>query len=135
MEIIIVISIFGLLVTLSLPTYNSIKDNIALKNDGNELVNTLRLAQGKSINSFDGARHGVYLNNSEYILYSGDWPTPLSQVKFAFKNGVEVLSGVGTAIAFDRLTGEAVAATIVIGTSDEAKRTIEINPAGRINLK
>lgn len=135
LEIIVVIGMFTLLIGLSLPSYNLIKDNIAFKNDGNELISNLKIAQLNSVNSMDDVRHGVYFENERYVIFSGEWPAPLSQKIVALKKGVRILSGAGTIVTFDRLTGEAAAAAIDIGTAADNKKTVEINQAGQISLK
>jgi hypothetical protein len=120
--------------TIALPAYSSIKDNIALKNDAYEIVNALRLAQNRSVTSKDLSEHGVYFDNDKYILFSGDWPGASHYSIYNLKWGVTVYTGVGDKIKFSRLTGVTTPDTIVIGTSASNQKTITINEAGKITL-
>jgi len=133
-EMLFVLAVISVLLFIGLPSYNSMRDDIALKNDSHEIVNALRVAQRRSVVSQGGVTHGVNFATSTYTLFDGDWSMPDKQVEYKLAGGIEILSGAGQTIVFNRLTGDTMSSTtIVLGTSGDFKN-INIKKTGNIDI-
>ena len=133
-ELMVVIGIIFLLFTIGLPSYNSIKENVALSNYSQEIVSALRSAQNRSIVSQNGTSHGVHFNSDSYVLFGGDWATPDYTTIYQLGGGLGVLEGEGREVIFDRLTGQTSGQTIIIGSAGGNPKTIQINETGKISI-
>lgn len=135
-EMLIVMATFGFILAMAILSYNNIRNNIVLNNNGFEIANTLREAQSRSIVSKNNQVHGVHFNSTSYILYDGHWPDTTSQTAYSFSQGINISNGSGTSVEFIRLTGEAIqAGEITIGTSSGHQKTIKIAASGRISIE
>ena len=133
-EVTVTISIFAVLTSMSMLSFNDIRNNISLKNDVNELANSLAYAQNQAINSFAGLKHGIYFQTDRYTIFSGDsYALAASKNEIYFRNGVKLFSPAGTEVIFNRLTGASHDQTIIIGTSPENQLAIKINSIGKIS--
>lgn len=128
-ELMTVIGISGLLAFLAFFSYGAFRKNVELTDMADQLMNTLRTAQNKSIVSQDGADHGVYIEANQYTLYQGDnWSAPGRIIIATYPtNGYPLTVSTGSAdIVFERLTGQAATQTVVqIGSSDPKSITIQ----------
>ena len=134
LELLTVIGIMSALFLTSWPLYHSINNSISLKSSSQEIVNALRLAQTRAINSQGNAVHGLHFNTDSYIVFSGPWATPIQSREHDLRHGLAITTGDGTTITFSRLSGDASDATIVISQSPTNKSTIAVNKAGKIAL-
>ncbi|MFH0820114.1 MAG: type II secretion system protein [bacterium] len=135
-EMLVVMAAFGFILAITVLSYNNIRNNIVLNNNGFEIANALREAQSRSIVSKNNQVHGVHFNSADYILYDGHWPDITSQTAYSFSQGINIYSGEGISVEFMRLTGGAVQAEeIVIGTTSGNQKTIRIAASGRISIE
>lgn len=74
-ELLVIVGILGILAALSLPVFIFFQKESDLNNSTEEIVNTLRLAQNKTLASEEASQWGVYFNTStspqQYILFKG----------------------------------------------------------------
>ncbi|OGY46173.1 MAG: hypothetical protein A3J62_03580 [Candidatus Buchananbacteria bacterium RIFCSPHIGHO2_02_FULL_38_8] len=134
LEVLVVMTIVFVLFGIGLPLYNSVRENIALKNYSYEIVNALRLAQNRAITSQDGTNHGVYFYNKDYVLFGNQWSSPTYTKPYHINNGIQITNGVGSEIIFNRLDGTTNDQLIVITASNGNQRTIKIESTGSISI-
>jgi prepilin-type N-terminal cleavage/methylation domain-containing protein len=133
-ELLLVVAIIFTLAAIAVPLYNNVRENIALNNYTQEIVNALRIAQNRSIVSQDGTVHGVSFAPNSYVAYGGDWATPTYTVNYTVNGGIQILTGAGDQVSFDRLTGLTSDETIVIGIPGGEQKTIAIDASGKISI-
>lgn len=136
LELIIIMGVFSVLVGIGIPSYQGMRRNITLKNAALELVDTLRTAQHRAVTSQDGTKHGVYVQDTEAILFGGDtYMTRTYEVHNPFPSGIQ-LDPVGSPpieVNFDHLTGATSATTITIGVAGTLK-VITITASGSVSV-
>ena len=120
----------GLLVMIAAPTYITMRKNLALNNQSLEILNALRVVQQRSMISYDNASHGIHFNNDEYVIFGSGTP-----VTIPLENGLEITTGAGSEITFDRLTGTAEYLEIKIGYPGDVEKTINITETGIVKLQ
>ena len=132
-ELIIVVGIIGLLMLVAVPTFNAMRDNVALKNSSQQIVSTLRLAQNRAITSQGGVQHSVQFTTNSFIIFGGTAGSPTYSTTYPLTGGIQILSG-GTTVTFARLTGTTAATTIQVGFSSTKKQDIKIDATGNITI-
>ena len=74
-EILVIVGIMVILVALAIPSYRFFQQESDLNNSAEEIINTLRLAQNKTLASEGASQYGVYLDAvstpDQYILFKG----------------------------------------------------------------
>lgn len=74
-ELLVIVGILGILTALSLPVFLFFQKESDLNNSTEEIINTLRLAQNKTLASEEASQWGVYFNTStpshQYTLFRG----------------------------------------------------------------
>lgn len=133
-EFLIVLGGLGLLLTMAALNYNFIRNNVALKNDSQEIVSVLRMAQNKAMIAEEGVVHGVHFTSNSYILYAGDWAAPLHQTEYSLKKGLMILQGSDSNVVFERLRGRASSTEIMVGSSPSNSRIIRVDDSGNIEI-
>ena len=117
-EILVVIGIVTILIGLAIPTYFLLQRESDLTNSTEELVNTLRLAQNKTLASEGASSYGIYFNLStsphQYVLFKGgSYDTRDGSFDEIHKlpNSLEISEvavGGGSEIVFERISGAAL---------------------------
>ncbi len=70
-EILVVISILGILVTVALPQFSKIKENQVLKNTVEDVTSALHTAQSQSLASVDSLEYGVHFQSDQIVIFKG----------------------------------------------------------------
>lgn len=149
-ELLTIIGILIILLFLTFPSFNFFRRESDLNNSAEEIINSLRLAQNKTLASELASQWGVYFETStqpnQYILFRGtsfvSRPTSSDEVH-QLPNSIEVseieLWG-GKEVLFEKVTGFA-SSTSQVGRisirlkTDPAKtKTIYIENSGLIGL-
>ncbi len=122
-ELLVIIAIMFVLAAIAIPTFLSFQKESDLNNSAEELVNTLRLAQSKTISSEGASQWGVYFATStephQYTLFKGvDYASRAtsSDEIHNLPKTVEIYEinftpGAVSSIVFERLTGKVFLAT------------------------
>ena len=134
LELVVVLGLIGLLGMIAMPTYNQMRNNVALTQYSNTLIDVLRTAQNQSMVSHGGVTHGVHLaaDGNSFVLFGNTWASPVGPVTFKLGNGVKIISPVNTDIVFNRLTGAVAANTVTIGFPSGQQKTITIAALGAV---
>ena len=70
-EILIVVSILGILVLIALPQFSKIKENQVLKNTLGDITSALHNAQSQSLASVNSSEYGVRFQADKIIIFTG----------------------------------------------------------------
>ena len=132
-ELLVVLSLVGVLAMLAAPTFLTMKKNVALRNESTIIVNALRTAQYRSIVSQDNYTHGVHFDTDRLTVYGNTWSNPVNPEVHLFSNGVVVTQGIGSDAVFSRLIGSSTPQVISIGYPGGTISTITISGAGAIS--
>lgn len=115
-EILVIIAITVILIGLAIPSYRFFQKESDLTNNTEEIINTLRLAQNKTLASEGASQYGVYFDQTtspnQYTLFKGaDYALRDSSFDeiHNLPKSVEIsevnLNGGGSEIIFDRISG------------------------------
>lgn len=143
MEILVVVSVIGILVLIALPQFSKMKENQVLKNTIGEVSSTLHNAQSQSLASVNSSEYGVRFQSNQIIIFTGKVfssgasdnkiinitsPSSISNVTL---NGVSASSG---DLYFERLSGvPSKTGTITISTPSTSK-IITISATGAVSV-
>lgn len=147
-EILIVIGIIGILMALAFPAYRFFQRESGLTNSSVEIVNTLRLAQNKTLASEGASQYGVYFDQTtaphQHILFKGgsygsrdasfDEIHKLSS--FVEISEINLAGGVSE-VVFNRVSGETLQSgniSLRLKTDPTKIKTIYIESSGRVDL-
>jgi len=142
-EILIVVSILGILVLIVLPQFSKIKENQVIKNTIGDITSALHNAQSQSLASVNSSEYGVHFQTDRVIIFTGKVfsseagdnkiidiisPTSISNVTLG-----GVSAGTGE-LYFERLSGiPSKTGTITISTSSVSK-IITISVTGAVSV-
>ena len=150
-ELLVAISVMLILFLLTLTTFIHIQKESDLNNSAEEIINTLKLAQSKTVASEDLSQWGVYFTTStdphQYVLFKGDSylnRTTSSDEINKLPKTVEIYEinlGGGSEVVFQRITGFAstteqsfdISLRLKSDTADA--RIIHIERSGQAGLK
>lgn len=148
LELILVLGIFLVLIGILSSAFNYFQRESALNNSAQEVINTLRLAQNKTLASERASQWGVYFDISsqpqQYILFKGESylnrDSAFDEI-FQLPNSVEIseinLEGGSFEVVFDRLVGttwQFGSLTLKLKNQPEETRSIGIQASGKITL-
>lgn len=148
-ELLVIIVIMVVLTAIAIPAFLSFQKELDLNNSAEELVNTLRLAQNKTISSEGASQWGVYFaitsTPHQYTLFKGsNYVSRDASFDVVHKLSISVeiyqidLTGGGQEVVFNRITGETnqPGRIYLRLKSDFSKtRTIAIESSGQIGLE
>jgi len=149
-EFLVIIAILVILTALAIPTYLHFREESDLNDSAEEIVNTLRVAQNKTLTSEGASQWGVYFTTSttphQYTLFQGSSygsrATSFDET-YRLPRSVEIYElslGGEEAIFFKRITGFASSAIQTNQVSIRLKadltktKTIKIENSGQVGL-
>lgn len=117
-ELLVIIGTMIILVTLAVPAFRAFQKESDLSNSAEQIINTLRLAQNKTLASEGASQWGVYFDTTtsphQYVLFKGvDYAAPTRDTNFdeihKLPKSVEIYEidlGGGNEVVFERVSGE-----------------------------
>lgn len=143
LELLLTLSVLGVLVAVALPQFSGMKENQVLKNTLGDIVSALHNAQSQSLASVDSSEYGVHFQSDRLLIFKGKIfsmgspdnktiniisPANISNVTLA---GVSSTEG---DFYFERLSGiPSKAGTITVSTSSRSK-IITISATGAVGI-
>lgn len=132
-ELILVISIIGIIAGTTIPIGSSFLARNYLHNKTNELMTSLRNAQINSLAGKQNGQWGVYVGNDQIVLFQGASFASRDQVfdqSFSIPASVSISSG---EIVFDinGLPNQSISFNLSTNTGDS--RTVSVNQLGAVN--
>lgn len=106
-EVLVVFAIISIISAMSILSWQSFSDSVALGNSAKMIETKIKLAKNYSLSALNDTSYGVYLKSDSVTIFPGIAyidGNPLNQV-FTLTDGVEIYDGVGNSILFSRLTG------------------------------
>ncbi len=135
-EVLLIMAIFGLIGGLSIPFYQSFQVTSQLDNTTEEIVQTIREAQIKSMSSEDLSDFGIHFGSQEYILFRGSTyaPADVYNETFEIATTMSVSTGGNNDIIFSSVDGiPNVEASILVSSNNGKNHNITINGLGVVN--
>jgi Tfp pilus assembly protein FimT len=142
-ELLIIITILGILILIVLPQFSKIRENQVLKAATNDIISSLYKARSETLASVNSSEYGVHFQSDQVIIFKGmifssgaidnetikiTAPVSISNVTF---NGV---SGTSGDVYFNRLYAvPSVTGTITVATPSISK-IITISATGSVSL-
>jgi Tfp pilus assembly protein FimT len=145
MEILIIISIIGIISAIVIPNSSDFRKKQALKNTTEDVVSLLNEARNSTLSSKNLNNYGVHFDVDKAILFSGtSFVDASSNKQIDFDSSVNIpedgginLEGGGNDIVFHRMTGETSEyGTIIIQqiNNPSHQNVISINSVGLIEV-
>ncbi|NVM20021.1 MAG: hypothetical protein HWN80_20135 [Candidatus Lokiarchaeota archaeon] len=151
-ELLVIVGILIILAAITIPNLRFFQKESDLNNAAEEIINTLRLAQNKTLASEEASQWGVYFTTStvphQYILFKGkdfDARATSSDKIHKLPKAVEIYElNLGdeatSSVVFERITGSVLATTtqsisLRLKIDPLKIRTIYIERIGQVRLE
>ncbi len=143
LELLLVIVIVTVVAALGVFSFTKLNSSQALEKSADLVVSTLNEARALTLSSKGDTQYGVYIEPSQIVLFSGNSYSssdPANRVNTLHSLvGIQNinLSGGGTSVIFERLTGgtnQAGTLEIFLRSSPGTYRTITITGTGIVEL-
>lgn len=147
-EILVIVGIMVILIALAIPSYRFFQQESDLVNNTEEIINTLRLAQNKTLASERASQYGVYFDQStspqQYTLFKGSnyasRDISFDEVRKLSKS-IEIseinFNGGGSEVIFDRISGTTSQhgyISIRLKDNPAKTKTVYIANSGKVEL-
>lgn len=143
LELLVVVAIMAMLATIVVTPFVQFRNSKVLDTAGENALSVLAKARGSTLSSKNSYQYGVHFESSQTALFRGATynPSDTNNEVMVLDNALEIssitLSGGGSDVIFDRLTGKTSQnGTVVIRVkSDTSKiRTITVNATGVVSV-
>jgi prepilin-type N-terminal cleavage/methylation domain-containing protein len=142
-ELLTVIAIASVLMAVALPMYAMMKNNVALNDEAQILLDAIRTAQNKALTAQDGYNQGIHFDNTtncqnKYMLFKDTYSVANTLSTHLLPNCLKIISWTAGQqnTLFTRLTGVPSGAnSIVIGFSVSQGKTVTIDTTGQISVQ
>ncbi len=147
-ELILVVTILGLIVVFSSVVFTNQQSQISLESSILEVNSAIRESQNKSISqsqdTFGDANYGVYFTSGSFTVFKGNSYSAGNTTNFTqnFGSGIRLatINLPSSQLIFDRISGRLttyseVQNSIVFSTFDNVTKTVTINPYGAITIQ
>ena len=149
-ELLVIIGTMIVLMALAAPAFRRFQKESELTNSAEEIINTLRLAQNKTLASEGASQWGVYFSTStspqQYVLFQGtdyDSRVVSSDEIHKLPKSIEIYEinfEDNSSIVFERISGKVSASikqsiSLRLKTDPSKTRTIYIENSGQVGLE
>lgn len=132
-ETLLVLSIFGFLVSGASITFNNLQHGIALRDVRAEVVQVLELAHNRAATGFGTTSQGVHFEDDKLVLFSGEIYTPGEGEDIIFSPFVSVHSE-DTDVIFSRIRAIPGSDNTVTISNSSGESTVSVSPEGIISV-
>lgn len=142
-ELVITVSLLLIVLVLSLLSIGTFRQSSDLETETQNILNTLRFAQSRTLASENATRYGVHFETGGFTLFTGASysPTSTSNDVNTLSLNLEIsswsLTGGGSDVVFDRVTGATSQdGTVTLRVKGDASRfrTIKADPSGEVGI-
>lgn len=136
MEVIIIMSIIGIIALISLPVYQKIQPNISLDSETREIASNLRYAQQLAVT--EQKNYGVVFNQAlnSYAIKNTETEEIIQNFNIQSQITIANISGFTNDTVIFNVTGAVSEnGTITIINSQNEQNTIEIKPSGYVKIQ
>ena len=146
-EILVVIAVITILVAVIVGVYSSFRSKIDLDTNSQMILNTLRLAQSKTLASEGASNYGVHFEQEKCVLFKGNVYNPVapdnrfydfsSRLEIPVASGIN-LNGGGNEVIFDRITGNTFQSgeiKLQLKSDNSQCRIIKTDLSGEVSIK
>ncbi|HPN89620.1 MAG TPA: GspH/FimT family protein [Candidatus Paceibacterota bacterium] len=136
MEVIIIMSIIGIIALISLPVYQKIQPNLSLDSETREIASNLRYAQQLAVT--EQKNYGVVFNQAlnSYTIKNTETEEIIKNFNIQSQISIDNISGFTNDTVIFNVTGAATEnGTITIINSQNEQNIIEIKPSGYVKIQ
>lgn len=136
-EILITLGIFAILGSITLNALSNVRTEHLLNAAVSETIDTIRLAQSKTLASESDSQYGIRFESDRVILFRGSsYAAGTTTETNVFSSRVRItevsLFGGGSDVVFQRLTGTTTAYGTIQMEAGSYKRTLTIDASGAV---
>ena len=146
-QLLIIIGILTILTVISAPAFRYFQKESDLNNNTEEIMNTLKLAQNKTLASEEASQYGVYFDiltpPCQYTLFRGSDYASRNSLFDKVSNLAQTVEiyqidlGGGSEVVFDRLTGatsQPGSASLRLISEPSRAKSIYVENSGKVGL-
>lgn len=134
-EVLIVLSILGILLSLIISTFSSVGGDEALDTTTISVMSVLNEAKSMSVSSKDASNYGVRVFSDKLVTFKNSYGTDNKEVLISNLVRISTSTGIGSDIVFNNVSGKTSASgSIMIADSDDSSKinTIRVYSTGVI---
>jgi prepilin-type N-terminal cleavage/methylation domain-containing protein len=136
-EVIVSITIIGILGTISVTSFGNFLKRDNLSSNAVALASALRDARTRTLASIKGLQYGVKIDADRFTVFPGPtFSTSTADAPFLFSNAVWAGNSL-TSVLFTRVTGNSSASgtiDIYLRTDPSVKKSVQIEGTGLVNI-
>lgn len=136
-EMIIAISIIGIMSAISVTTFSNFLKRDNLSSNASALANGIREARSRTLASIKGQQYGVKIDADRFTIFSGSsFSTSTADNSYLFAYGVQANTSIPVVI-FSRVTGTTAASGTIdlyLTSNPQTKKTVGLQGTGLVNL-
>jgi len=140
MELLVIVAVLGIILSIVLPQFSKIKENQVLKSATSDVLSSVNKARSQTLSSLSSSEYGVHFQSDQVIIFKGTVfsagagdneiiniipPAAISTI---------TLTGGGSDIYFNRLSGVPSASGSIIVSSTNFTKTITISATGATSV-
>ena len=139
-ELLIVISVLGIIFSIIIPQFSKIKENQLLKNGVEDIVSSINKARGQTLASINSSSYGVHFQSDKVIIFEGtvfsanDPDNEILDITSPVAISTITITGGGTYFYFNRLNGMPSATGTIVVSSTNFTKSISISATGIVSV-
>lgn len=71
MELLVIVTVIGILVLIVLPQFSKIRENQVLKSGVQDILSSINKARAQTLSSLDSSEYGIYFQIDKVIIFKG----------------------------------------------------------------
>lgn len=139
-EILLVITVLGIIFSIILPQFSKIRENQVIKSAVNDVLSSLNKAKTQTLASVNSSEYGVKFQNNQVLIFKGvvfnanDVNNEIVKIVTPASISSISLTAGATALYFNRLNGMPNATGTIIISSPNFIKTITISATGAFSV-
>jgi Tfp pilus assembly protein FimT len=140
-EIVVVLAILVIIIGVTLPSFQNMRENQIFKTTLSEVVSTINKARGESMSSVNSQEYGVHFESDQVVIFSGTVYSDVAPDNViteitspASISDIDITGG-GSDLYFDRLTGAPDHTAEITVSTTNLSDVIVISGTGIVSIK